>query len=179
MTIADWLTIGAILLGPIIAVQLTRYLDNQKEVRERKLWIFKTLMATRATALSPHHIEALNRIDLEFNPKNKAEKAVIEAWKLYLDHLGQTMPPEQWNVRRVELLVELLHQMANVLDYQFDKVTIKNSSYYPRALGELEEDQLAIRRGIKDLIEGRRGIPVRILPLEPPPAPPTTPTPHV
>lgn len=31
MTIADWLMIAAVLLGPIIAVQLTRYLDNKKE----------------------------------------------------------------------------------------------------------------------------------------------------
>ena len=35
MTIADWLMIAAVLLGPIIAVQLTRHLDNKKEERER------------------------------------------------------------------------------------------------------------------------------------------------
>jgi hypothetical protein len=29
MTIADWLMIGAVLIGPIIAVRLTRYLDNK------------------------------------------------------------------------------------------------------------------------------------------------------
>ncbi|MDE2314976.1 MAG: hypothetical protein KGK06_01085, partial [Xanthomonadaceae bacterium] len=61
-----WLTIAAVLLSPLIAVQVTRYLDNKKEVRERQLWIFKTLMATRASSMSPHHVEALNRIDLEF-----------------------------------------------------------------------------------------------------------------
>lgn len=48
MTIADWLMILAVLLGPIIAVRLTRYLDTKKEERERKLSVFKTLMATRA-----------------------------------------------------------------------------------------------------------------------------------
>lgn len=48
MTIADWIMILAVLLGPIIAVQLTRYLDNKKENRERKLQVFKTLIATRS-----------------------------------------------------------------------------------------------------------------------------------
>ncbi len=41
MTIADWLMIAAVLLGPIIAVQLTRHLDNKKEERERKLQVFR------------------------------------------------------------------------------------------------------------------------------------------
>jgi len=168
ITIADWLMITAVLLGPVIAVQLTRYLDNKKEIRERKLWIFKTLMATRASTLSPHHVEALNRIDLEFDSSHSEEKEVISAWKAYLDLLGDTdIPREQWGVRRVDLLVELLHKMAQVLDYEFDKTHIKNSSYYPRGYGELEEDQAAIRRGVKELIEGKRVIPMYVTNLPP------------
>jgi hypothetical protein len=169
MTVADWLMILAVLLGPIIAVRLTRHLDNRKEIRERKLWIFKTLMATRASTLSPHHVEALNRIDLEFSPKNKKEKPVLEAWKAYLDLLGDSgIAQEQWGIRRVDLLVELLHKMAQILDYEFDKTTIKNSSYYPRGYGELEKDQTVIRRGLKELIEGQRAVPMFITNLPAP-----------
>ncbi|WP_416208208.1 DUF6680 family protein [Halomonas sp.] len=54
--------ITAVFLGPVVAVRLTRYLDNQKEIRERKVNIFKTLMATRAYTVSWAHVEALNRI---------------------------------------------------------------------------------------------------------------------
>ncbi len=57
--------------------------------------------------------------------------------------------------------------MAQVLDYEFDKTHIKNSSYYPRGYGELEEDQAAIRRGVKELIEGRRVIPMYVTNLPP------------
>jgi|SRR5579863_3689379 len=168
MTISDWLTITAIVLGPIIAVRMTRYLDNKKEIRERKLSIFKTLMATRAAALAPLHVEALNRIDLEFNPSSYREKEVINAWKAYLDLLGTTtMPPDQWAIRRIDLLVELLHKMAQVLDYEFDKTNIKNSSYYPKVYGEVEEDQAAIRRGLKELVEGKRVIPIEVKNLPP------------
>lgn len=160
--------IAAVLSGPIIAVQLTRYLDNKREIRDRKLWIFKTLMATRASALSLHHVEALNRIDLEFNADSRSERGVIEAWKAYLDLLSDTrIPQDQWATRRVDLLVELLHKMASVLDYEFDKTHIKNSSYYPRGYGELEEDQAAIRRGVRELIEGRRVIPMFVTNLPP------------
>ena len=173
MRIADWLMILAVLIGPVIAVQLTRLLDNKREIRDRKLWIFKTLMSTRATNLSPHHVEALNRIDLEFSSATPKEKDVIEAWKAYLDLLNdKAMPIDQWGIRRVDLLVEMLHKMARLLNYEFDKTTIKNSSYYPRGYGELEEDQTAIRRGVKELMEGRLVIPMHLtnLPSNQPPA---------
>ncbi len=163
MTIADWLMITAVFLGPIVAVQLTRYLDDKKEVRGRKLGIFKTLMATRVYNVSWSHVEALNRIDLEFDKNNKHEKEVIEAWKEYLDLLGNTdIPIEQWGIKRIELMVELLHKMAKVLNYDFDKTHIKNSSYSPRVHGETEEQQNALRRGLVEVLEGKRSIPMEI-----------------
>ena len=176
MTIADWLMILAVLLGPIIAVQLTRYLDNQKEERERKLNVFKTLMATRAYTVSWDHVVALNRIDLEFDSKKVKERAVIDAWKAYLDLLGEkTLTPEQWGVKRVDLLVELLHTMAKVLDYDFDKTHIKNSSYSPIAHGAIEEEQRLLRVGLIEVLAGKRELPIAITKLPPSSTAPTTP----
>ena len=163
MTISDGLMIFAVLSGPIIAVQLTRFLDNRKEIRERKLSIFKTLMATRAYNVSWNHVEALNRIDLEFDASNKKEKAVILAWKEYLDLLNESnMTLDQWVIKRVDLLVVLLHKMATVLDYDFDKTHIKNSSYSPRIHGETEEEQQQIRRKVLELLDGTRTIPMEV-----------------
>lgn len=163
MTIADWLMIFAVLIGPVVAVQLTRYLDEKKEVRERKLNIFKTLMATRAYSVSWDHVMTLNKIDLEFDKSNKKEREVIEAWKEYLDLLGtKDISGETWNVKRVDLLVELLHKMAKVLDYDFDKTHIKNSSYSPIAHGKLEDEQSAMRQGLIEVFEGKRVLPMHI-----------------
>ena len=66
ITLTDWLTIAAILAAPVTAVQVERYLAAIKERRGRKLQVFHTLMATRGARLSPMHVEALNRIDIEF-----------------------------------------------------------------------------------------------------------------
>ena len=163
MTIADWLMISAVFLGPIIAVRLTRYLDSIKEVKERKLRVFKTLMATRAYTISWGHVEALNRIDLEFDKNDPKEKAVIGAWKAYLDVLGdKNLPVEQWAPKRIDLLVELLHKMAIVLDYDFDKTHIKNSSYSPVAHGDAEDEQRYIRKCIIEVMDGKRHIPMFI-----------------
>jgi hypothetical protein len=163
MTISDGLMILAVLAGPIIAVQLTRFLDNKREVRERKLQIFKTLMATRAYTISWDHVMTLNRIDLEFDKNNKNEKAVIEAWKAYLDLLGEkSITGEQWSIKRIDLLVELLHKMAVVLGYDFDKTHIKNSSYSPSAHSDIEDEQRAIRKGLIEVLEGKRDLPMKI-----------------
>lgn len=163
MQIQDWLMITAVFLGPIVAVRLTRFLDNRKEQRDRKLQIFKTLMATRAYTISPQHVEALNRIDLEFSNKHKKERDVVYAWKSYLDLLGdKDMPREQWGIKRIELLVDLLHSMAKVLDYEFDKTHIKNSAYAPVAHGDIEDQQTAVRMGVIDILAGKRVIPMHI-----------------
>lgn len=170
VTIADGLMVVAVLLGPIIAVRLTRFLDDRKEVRERKLWVFKTLMATRAYTVAPAHVEALNRIDLEFKSNKKHEKKVLEAWREYLDLLGaKNLSPEQWDVRRVDLLVELLYHMGHSLSYDFDKTQIRNGTYSPVAHGRIEEQHAAIRQGIVELMEGKRALPmfVKNLPTQP------------
>ena len=84
----EWLTIFAILLGPILAVQTTRIVDIRRARRERRLHVYRVLMATRAASLSAAHVEALNSIDLEFNGSQKADVAVVRSWKAYLDHLS-------------------------------------------------------------------------------------------
>jgi hypothetical protein len=163
LTISDWVMILAVFLGPIVAVQLTKYLDVKKEKRQRKLDIFKALMTTRSYSTSWDHVMTLNRIDLEFELSLPKEKAVVEAWKQYLDLLGdKTITVEQWGTKRIELLVELLYKMALVLDYDFDKTHIKNSSYSPMAHGNIDAQQAKIREGILEILEGKRGVPMNI-----------------
>lgn len=84
------------------------------------------------------------------------------------------MDPAQWNIRRVDLLVEILHKMAAVLDHSFDKTTIKNSSYYPRGYGTMEEEKAAIRRGVKELLDGGRTLPLYVTNFPPSDVPTVT-----
>ena len=82
-------TIIAIILGPIVALGIQRNSEKRREKRNRKLVIFKELMATRATTLSPRHVDALNAIEVEFSKGGgKGEKLVLDTWRLYLEHLN-------------------------------------------------------------------------------------------
>ena len=64
--ITDIIMIIAIIVGPIIAVRITEKLRLKKDSRDRKVHIFRTLMATRSAPLAAMHIEALNLVELEF-----------------------------------------------------------------------------------------------------------------
>lgn len=166
MTTTDILIILATALSPLIAVQVTRYLDDRNEERGRKLAVFKTLMATRAYVVSPRHVEALNTIDLEFLPHRPKEKAVLDVWAQYLDHLGATsMEANTWALRRNDLLVDLLYAMGNALGYHFNKTQIKNGTYAPVAHGKLEEEQGRVRELAIEVLEGRRPLGMRVVNL--------------
>jgi hypothetical protein len=149
-------TIFAVILAPALAVEVQRRLQLRAEKRGRKIWVFKTLMATRATRISTEHVTALNMIEVEFHGDEKRDKEVVYAWRSYLDHLNTPPPPEDplgpWQRRSEELFVSLLFKMAAALDYSFDEVLLKKGYYAPRGHSELEGDQFSIRQGLVSLL---------------------------
>lgn len=164
MTLTEILMITATAISPLIAVQVTRRLDDRNEARGRKLHVFKTLMATRAYILSPAHVEALNRIDLEFSRRKPKEKVVLEIWQQYLDHLSSPqVEGPSWALKRIDLLVDLLYAMGTLLDYDFSKTQIKNGIYAPTAHSQTEEERDRLRRLVLEVLEGNRDLPMRVV----------------
>lgn len=178
MTIDNILMIIAVILAPLVALRVEKCLEKNVDKKERKLNIFKTLMATRGKGLDPRHVEALNMIDLEFY----GDKDVTDSWKEYLDHLIHwPTPPDlegksdeikrdkqseykaklesSWK-KRESLLAELLFTMAKALNYSFDKTYIKRSIYSPQGHADIENEQTRLRRASIDLLEGRLTLPV-------------------
>lgn len=158
------ISILAIIIAPVLAVQSSLWLEKRKEEVAKKVWIFKTLMATRATRLHPDHVQALNLIDLEFGtPRKKAFKPVIDAWKSYHDHLGSlssVASQESWEKESEHLLVSLLLCMSKSLGYDFNEVDIKRGVYYPRGHGDIESQLTQIRTEMCKILQGQKGFPV-------------------
>ncbi|MFZ5978042.1 MAG: hypothetical protein EO766_16820 [Hydrotalea sp. AMD] len=159
METKDIIMTVAVLVGPIAAIQIQKWLDNRREIRGRKLNIFKTLMTTRATRVSLEHIQALNMIDIEFIGK-KYQK-VVQAWRQYHDMLSNSNPQAQdWSNRIDDLFINLLFEMGQVLGYSFDKVMLRRTAYSPIAHGDLEFDQQVIRKGLSNIMKGEAALPV-------------------
>jgi hypothetical protein len=155
------LTIFAIVAGPIIALQLQRRLDAQREAKQRKLWIFRTLMSFRATTVNPAYVQALNLIELDFNGSNAKEKNVRTCWKVLLDHLSNPATEQNFN-KSLDLRAQLLIAMAKSLGYDFDEVQIKKSIYHPVAHVDTEKEQNALRKLLLEVLNGNRRIPVGV-----------------
>jgi hypothetical protein len=153
----DWLVVIATLLSPLIAVQVTKWLDQKNQVREEQIRIFKTLMATRAATLDPRHVESLNVIGVVFNSSEEKQKEIRRYWKEYLDHLNdKDYPVGPWGTKRVKLLVDLLHSMGSYLGFDLDKTHIGNEAYFPQGYSSLEDDQTAIRKAALEVLAGKR-----------------------
>lgn len=161
MSVTDVLTILAVLVSPLIAIQVDKWLERRREARSRKLSVFRALMTTRAAPVSATHVEALNMIDIEFSGGSLTERAVVDAWKLYRDHLSTpTADTAAWNQRVEDLIVELLFAMSRDLGYQFDRVAIKRGVYSPQAHGEELRYTRKLRQFMEEVADGKRGLPV-------------------
>jgi hypothetical protein len=165
----DWLNIlaiiVAILFGPVAAVQVDRFISRRRERMNRKHDIFKTLMATRGNPISYKHVEALNRIDLEFSDDRKYKK-VVQTWKEYFDNLSQNVDDENrhtWSSRNEDLLANLLLEMSRSLGYDFDKVLIKRNIYYPKGQWHTEQELDIIRRAALEVLLGQRSLPFHLI----------------
>jgi hypothetical protein len=156
------ITILAIYYGPIKALKIQRTLDAEREERNRKLQLFKTLVSYRVTRLAPAYVQALNMIDLEFTADNELEKTVRDRWKelrdLY-DNYKTTPNPEE---KSAELNAALLAAIGESLGYHFDKVYLRRGGYYPEFLGNVEFEQHTLRRQLLELLDGtgRRKLPI-------------------
>lgn len=157
----NWLTIAAIITGPIAALLIQKHLEARRAETDRKIKIFHTLMANRASRLSPPWVQALNGIETEFYGQTK----VIEAWRVIVDHLysadaNDPKKVDQWQADLTEQVNEMLYEMGESLGYHFDRVAIKRNAYYPRGWGEIEVEQHALRKKLLELLDGKRKLPI-------------------
>lgn len=166
MSIADIVMVLAVLVAPFFAVYAQKKIERWRAAEDMKLWIFKSLMATRTATLSGDHVRALNMIDLEFSDKRKDEKEVKRIWREYLDNLGALpQAPEAqraalpaWQARNADYLADLLVAMGKCFGYNFDRVFIKKGIYAPEGHAKDEAEQRTIRLLLLQLLRGESSI---------------------
>ncbi len=152
MTISDYSIVFAALAGPILAIQVQKFIERRQEKKNLKLWVFRQLMATRSARLSADHVQALNMIDVAFYE----EKGVREAWKGLFDSFSRKATDQTedklLSAERSQMLVELLHVMAKSVDYDFDRTHIKNQAYTPQAHEDIDVEGNLIRRSLVKML---------------------------
>ena len=176
-------TIFAVFLGPLIAVYATRYMDNRRADKARKVEIFRTLMRTRGipTRLHWDHVGALNLVEVEFIKY----PAVIQAWKCYLSILRKELPPleqkdhfDAFIREREELLTKLIDEIAKTIKIEVPQLEILRGNYVPQAWDDNEWEKQLVRRGLVNVLHGKT--PIQFQPYQsqqgqsPHPSPPNS-----
>lgn len=167
-----WAIVAATFLGPIAAILVSLWRERRSRVRERRMWIFRTLMATRRVAIREEHVSAINQIEVEFYE----DRGVMAAWKNYVGHLNSYPRQEnvtdqerlEWERRRNGLLAVLLAAIGKRLGFAIGEVEIQEGGYAPEAWQARELAALNALNFLVDLSEGRKVLPIFAVP---PPAP--------
>jgi len=161
------LTVLAILVGPFLGVFAQKLLDDLRSKKNRRKDIFQVLMATRQARVSPEHVHALNRIDIEFRGVGDVEKA----WHEYRDHLNYPGPLQNlnqadqaaWHAKGNELFTNLLFAMSTSLGLGFERQHLSSSAYRPQAYFWEDEFQQGLRWAVVQLLTGKLALPIRVV----------------
>lgn len=163
ITPIELITVIAIIVGPILAVAITRFQDRREKRQQRKLEIFRSLMQTRRTTLDRDHVGALNLVEVEFHGQEK----IKTAYRRYMEFRHEPIPSsididdqDRHFQRGENLLFDLLHEIGSELGYKFDKDDLKRFAYIPK--GWNDDEALGRKNALllSQLLEGKIALPV-------------------
>ena len=156
------ITIGAIFIGPIVAVVVTRLMDERSAKYVRRHAIFRDLMRTRSAKLSLEHVTALNLIEIEFYDNSN----VRNAWQKYMENLSSEAPEERsvdFYGKRDQLFIKLLQEVANQIGLKKVDITdLMTSNYYPQGWANDEVEQRKVRALLIQTLSGMKPLKVRM-----------------
>ena len=115
MTLSEILNLIALVVIPIGAVLIGRWLQDRSEKRRDKMNVFQAVMTFRY-GWSKEGVEALNIIPVVYCQRN--DKEVRECWKRYYDFLCIQNPDGMQIKHRNDALCRLIESMAKVLGYK-------------------------------------------------------------
>ena len=159
-----WLTIFAIVLGPLLAFAVQHWRDRLSEDRTRKRKIFLQLLLTIKVPMAPAHIDAINSVPLEFYSQTE----IVRAWRLYTSHLNNANMlknnPRGWGEKKFELLIELVYEIGRSLKYDhIDKATLRDNLYVPQGYEDREAQFGQMRDAMLQVLRGERPVPVTMV----------------
>jgi hypothetical protein len=154
----DWITVAAIIVGPVFALFAQRALDWIREKKTRRVQLYLTAMSFRATWLHVDSLRALNSIDTVFS--KRSDKPIRDAWAKVIAHANTKQPDMEtdpvgyraWNDRMFDLRIDLYQVMGATVGYKHTVDYLKTQVYYPKYHVDAEQEGIAIRKQLAKAI---------------------------
>jgi hypothetical protein len=159
-----WLTIVAIVVGPLLAFAVQHWRDKRREHWKQKVEVFRQLLLTLKVPMAQRHVDAINSIPLEFHSQSE----IISAWRLYTSHLNNGVmlqqEPQRWGEKKLDLLVDLVSKIGDHLGYEhIDEATLRDNLYVPKGYSDVEEQWRQIREAWLQVLSGQRPMPMTMV----------------
>lgn len=137
----EWLTLVAIVLGPIIAVALTLIMEARRQSRQQRLEIFRAIMTTRHLPGDARYSSSINLIPVEFN----RSRAVLDAYNAYIEETRFKAQPEEQS-KKERLLAskqtKLISEMSRDLGFKLREADLEVQAY--AAEGFIQRDNMVL-----------------------------------
>ena len=151
MTITDWLTITAILLGPIVAVVITLWIEERRKRHDAKLVTLRILLSTRDLPSDPGYQFAIKLVPVEFNDCASvlvAHREFLEAANVSIDGKSESETKIIADTTSVKL-VRLLFEMSKSAGLNIRETDIQTGNFGTRGFfyrdALLQDSQKAMR----------------------------------
>ena len=150
-------TLLAILFSPLIAVLVSVYIEDRREKRRQKLWIFYTLIATRRSPNTDETVRALNLIDVAFYDSPK----IRNLWREFFDMLSnQGLSNSLGEGQRQNKKIEMLTEIAKVLGFGKEISHLDMVRVYSPDPGTLSQRSDAIADELLRVLKASGGVQV-------------------
>lgn len=145
------LNLIALIVIPVFAVFIARYLQDRSEKRKDKMQAFKVLMIARIYGWTEDSVRVLNVLDIIFSDDNN----VRQAWKDLYDKLCTDAPDANQVKKITQAQYKLLETMAKSLGYR-NKITWETiqNPYIPNGMLEQMNRQNASQQNYNEVLEG-------------------------
>lgn len=158
MEAKDWITVAALILGPVLAVVVTLWHQKRSQKRDSKERLFLVLMAHRRS--NPPTLDwasSLNLIDVVFADNVDVVAKWHELYRI-VDQPAVQVNWSQWN----HTYLELLSEMAAVLGYRRLRQTDIDRYYAPEAHGKQATLQQDLQKELLQVLKGDRPLAVSL-----------------
>ena len=142
-------TIGLI-LGPVVAVGLTLWIESRRRVREQQLTLLRMLIATHHLPSDPSYQIAINLIPIEFRGRQAvmtAHKEFIESVARQPDGVNDEKIFRDWGVKSVRLV----HEVAKALKYDLRETDLQTAPYSSKGWADRDAILLDSQRAMRDI----------------------------
>jgi hypothetical protein len=152
MSTYSWLTLLAIILGPVFAVAITLAMERKRETEGRRLHILRMLLATRHMPADAQYNIAINLIPAEFND----QKEVMEEWRKY-HALVRQHPDEQSQPDHIKRMTvaqsALIFQVMRSVGLKMSEGDIQTEAYVSQGFLYRDALYLASLKAMPEIAE--------------------------